>query len=261
MLQSEPRFFAKIAETAEEFHSALRLRYEVFVKELGSAGPLVDHENAFEQDEFDPYFDHLILYDLANSANSTSGIVGVYRLLPYDKALELGRFYSEDEYDLGPLKASGRKLLELGRSCLHQDYRGGSAMYHLWQALSEYVLQRDIEILFGVASFHGTDVSQLAEPLTLLHHNYLAPVDLRVQAKDPNSHRMDLVDPAGLNRRKAMIAVPSLIKAYLRLGGVVGEGAYIDHAFNTTDVCLILDTKKLNTRQKRIYVKQESSKR
>lgn len=261
MLQSEPRFFAKIAETEEEFHSAHRLRYEVFVKELGSSGPLVDHQNALEKDEFDPHFDHLILYDLAKPECSTSGVVGVYRLLPHDKALKLEKFYSEGEYDLKPLKTSGRRLLELGRSCLHQDYRGGSAMYYLWQALSEYVLQRDIEILFGVASFHGTDISKLAEPLSLLHHNHLAPINLRVRAKDPNSQRMDLIHLADLNRPKAMIAVPSLIKAYLRLGGVVGEGAYIDYAFNTTDVCLILDTKKLNARQKSIYIKQKSFKR
>lgn len=260
MLQSEPKFFVKIAETEEEFHSAHRLRYEVFVKELGSSGPLIDHKNLLEKDEFDPYFDHLILYDLAKHECSTSDVVGVYRLLPHDKALELGRFYSEGEYDLDVLKASGRRMLELGRSCLHQNYRGGSAMYYLWKALSEYVLQRNIEILFGVASFHGTDIAKLSEPLSLLHHNHLAPINLRVRAKDPNSQRMDLVHLNDLNRPKAMIAVPSLIKAYLRLGGVVGEGAYIDRAFNTTDVCLILDTKKLNSRQRSIYVKPESYK-
>ena len=258
MLHNEPRFFAKIAETTEEFHSAQRLRYEVFVKELGGAGPLVDHENALEKDELDPYFDHLILYDLAKPICSTSRVVGVYRLLPHDKAMQLGKFYSEVEYDLEPLKSSGRRLLELGRSCLHQDYRGGSAMFYLWQALSDYVLERDIEILFGVASLHGTDISKLAEPLSLLHYNHLAPIDLRVQAKDPNSHRMDLIHPSDLNRSKAMISVPSLIKAYLRLGGVVGKDAYIDYAFNTTDVCLILDTKKLNTRRKRIYVNRKA---
>ena len=53
--------------------------------------------------------------------------------------------------------------------------------------------------------------------------------------------------------RKAMLDTPALIKAYLRLGGVVGDGAYVDHAFNTTDVCLVLDTAKMNERQRRIY--------
>ena len=259
MLHNEPRFFAKIAETKEEYHSAQRLRYEVFVKEFGSAGPLVDHKSALEKDELDPYFDHLILYDLAKPKCITPSVVGVYRLLPHDKALKLGKFYSEVEYDIEPLRASGRRLLELGRSCLHQDYRGGTAMFYLWQALSDYALERNIEILFGVASFHGTNISKLAEPLSILHYDHLAPKDLRVRAKHPNSHRMDLIHPADLNRSKAMISVPALIKAYLRLGGVVGQGAFIDHTFNTTDVCVILDTKKLNIKNRKIYVKQEGS--
>ena len=86
-----------------------------------------------------------------------------------------GRFYSESEYDLTPLKASGRRLLELGRSCVHPDHRGGTAMFQLWNALADYVLERGIEVLFGVASFHGTDVAALAQPLAWLHHHHLAP--------------------------------------------------------------------------------------
>jgi putative hemolysin len=64
---------------------------------------------------------------------------------------------------------------------------------------------------------------------------------------------MNLIPEAELDRRAAMVSIPSLIKAYLRLGGVVGEGAFVDHAFNTTDVCLIIDTAVMTERQKRIY--------
>ena len=124
-------------------------------------------------------------------------------------------------------------------------------MHHLWAALGRYVAEHEIEVLFGVASFHGTDTAALAEPLSLLHHRHLAPADLRVRAREITP--MDLIPEAELDRRKAMLAVPSLIKAYLRLGGTVGEGAYIDRAFNTTDVCLILDTKQMSARQTRFY--------
>jgi putative hemolysin len=124
-------------------------------------------------------------------------------------------------------------------------------MHHLWAALAGYVAEYEIEVLFGVASFHGTDTAALAEPLSLLHHRHLAPPELRVRAREYAP--MDLIPEAELDRRKAMLAVPSLIKAYLRLGGTVGEGAYIDRAFNTTDVCLILDTKQMSARQMRFY--------
>ena len=53
-----------------------------------------------------------------------------------------------------------------------------------------------------------------------------------------------------------MLAVPPLIKAYLRLGGFVGEGAFLDHAFNTTDVCLVLDTARMNEKNRALYTKE-----
>ncbi|MCA0906588.1 GNAT family N-acetyltransferase [Ruegeria marisrubri] len=248
MPDAGPSFTIKLAETQDELRAAQRLRYDVFVRELGGGGALVDHVAGLERDRFDPYFDHMLAIH-----DATGEVVGVYRLLPGDRAAELGQFYSEDEYDLSVLKQSGRKLLELGRSCLHRDYRGGTAMYHLWNGLSRYVAERQIEVLFGVASFHGTDVQELAQPLSMLHHNHLAPPDLRVRAQPSVFQTMDLVAPDALDRRRAMVQVPALIKAYLRLGGFVGEGAFIDHTFNTTDVCLILDTTRMNERQKRIY--------
>lgn len=250
MPDTGPGFTVKIAETDEELRAAQALRYEVFVRELGGSGAMVDHDAGLERDRFDPFFDHLIVTD-----NRTGRVVGVYRLLRDDQARAAGQFYSEDEYDLSRLRQSGRRLLELGRSCLHRDYRGGMALYHLWTGLSDYVEAHGIEILFGVASFHGTNIAALAQPLSLLHHQHLAPPALRVRAQPAFFRRMDLIAPEMIDRRRAMLEIPALIKAYLRMGGYVGEGAYIDHAFNTVDVCLILDTAHLNERQRRLYAR------
>ncbi|MDF3384175.1 MULTISPECIES: GNAT family N-acetyltransferase [Sulfitobacter] len=239
-------FQVRLAQTEADVQAAQRLRYDVFVRELGGGGPMVDHAAGLERDRFDPYFDHLLLTD-----RRSGKLAGVYRVMRGDMAARAGGFYSAAEYDLAPLVQSGRKLLELGRSCLDPAYRGGTAMHHLWAALAGYVAEYEIEVLFGVASFHGTDTAALAEPLSLLHHRHLAPPELRVRAREYAP--MDLIPEPELDRRKAMLAVPSLIKAYLRLGGTVGEGAYIDRAFNTTDVCLILDTKQMSARQMRFY--------
>jgi len=258
MAETAPSFRVKIAGTEAELRAAQALRYEVFVRELGGGGDMVDHANGLERDRFDPYFDHMLVID-----QTTDRVAGVYRLLRDDQARAAGGFYSEGEYDLAVLKSGGRKLLELGRSCLHRDYRGSMAMYHLWSGLAGYVADHQIDILFGVASFHGTDLRALAAPLSLLHHYHLAPPDLRVRthmgahmgAHAGQFQPMNLIDPATLDRPRAMRAVPALIKAYLRLGGVVGEGAYVDRAFNTTDVCLVMDTARLNSRQSRLYTK------
>ena len=255
MTSEPPRLFTKLAQTGDDVRAAQRLRYEVFVRELGSDGEGVDHDLQLETDRFDPYFDHLLLIDRDAPSNVSSGVVGVYRLLRQDQADKIGQFYSEDEYDLTRLKDSGRTLLELGRSCLLPDYRGGAGMYLMWNALAEYVEQHKVEVLFGVASFHGTDLEVLAEPLSLLHHRHLAPEDLRVRTVETYFQPMNLVNKEELNAKSAMLAVPALIKAYLRLGGYVGDGAFVDHAFNTTDVCLILDTARMNARHKSIYEK------
>lgn len=247
-LTSAPSFTVHLAQSEAELNAAKRLRYQVFVEELGGGGSLVNHEEKLEQDRFDPYFDHLLLTD-----QTCDKVVGVYRVMRRAQAEAAGSFYSASEYDLEPLLTSGRTLLELGRSCLHADYRGGPALYHLWSGLAAYIAQHKIEVLFGVASFHGTDPRALAAPLSLLHHRHLAPEELRVRAQPAAFQPMDLIAEEQLDRRAAMLQVPSLIKAYLRLGGFVGQGAYIDHAFNTTDVCLLLDTAKMNQRQARIY--------
>lgn len=246
MQPQPPEFSVKLASCEKDLLAAQRLRYDVFVRELGGGGSMVDHAAGLERDRYDPYFDHMLVTD-----ETTGRLAGVYRLLRDDQAAAAGQFYSEDEYDLSALRGSGRRLLELGRSCLHADYRGGTAMYHLWSGLARYVADHGIEVLFGVASFHGTDPAKLAEPLSLLHQRHLAPEDLRTRSN--SFQTMDLVDAAYLDRKRAMTAVPALIKAYLRLGGFVGEGAYIDRAFNTTDVCLILDTARMNDRQRKIY--------
>lgn len=249
MTTEAQQFAVRLAQTEDDLRAAQRLRYEVFVQELGGDGALVDHAARLEQDRFDPHADHLLVTDTADADR----VVGVYRLLRQDQAAAAGQFYSEGEYDLAALRASGRKLLELGRSCLHPDYRGGGAMFALWQGLAAYVLDHEIEVLFGTASFHGTDVAAIAQPLAFLHHRHLAPDALRVRARA--FQRMDLIPEDALDRLTAMREMPALIKAYLRLGGCVGEGAFIDHDFNTIDVCLVMDTDRMNTRQRDMYTK------
>ena len=235
-----------LAVSEADLRDAQALRYRVFVDELGAGGQGVDHQAGIETDRFDDFADHLILRETAQGR-----LIGVYRLLTAVQARTAGGFYSESEYDLESLKASGRRLLELGRSCVDPAHRNGAALFHLWSGLARYVERQGAELLFGVASLPGTDMRELAEPLSLLHHSYLAPEALRPRARI--FQPMDLVAEDALDRRAAMIALPALVKAYLRLGGMVGEGAFIDRAFNCTDVCMVMDTAALNARHAKLY--------
>jgi putative hemolysin len=252
----DPHFDLHLARDQADLRAAQRLRYDVFIAELGGDGTLVDHDARLEADRFDPHFDHLLLRDLRRAPDDQ--VIGVYRVMRADQARAAGQFYSEDEYDLSPLRSSGRALLELGRSCVHRDYRGGMAMMHLWTGLARYIAEHRIEVMFGVASFHGTDATALAAPLSLLHHRHLAPPDVRPVARAPGFQRMDLIAEAALDRVAAIRATPALIKAYLRLGGFVGQGAFIDRPFNCIDVCLVMDVARMSPKHRAIYQKGAS---
>jgi len=126
----------------------------------------------------------------------------------------------------------------------------------LWNGLADYVLARGIEVMFGVASFPGADPAPHAQALAWLHHHHLAPPALRVRARPAGFHPMDRLPAAALDRRVALAAMPPLIRGYLRLGGMVGEGAWIDRAFNTTDVCLIVDTSAMSERHHDFYTRK-----
>jgi putative hemolysin len=116
-------------------------------------------------------------------------------------------------------------------------------------------LQNDVEVMFGAASFYGTDLPALAQPLSYLHHNHLAPIELRVSARAASRAGMNTVALDQIDTRAAMAAIPPLIKAYLRLGGYVGDGAWVDHAFNTTDVCVVMDTEAMSARHRAFYTR------
>jgi putative hemolysin len=239
MLQTASSLHVALARSEADRRAAQALRYEVFVREMGGTGAGVDHGARLERDRFDAHADHLLLRDDARKG----AVVGVYRLLREDQAIRTNGFYSATEFDVAKLENSGRRLLELGRSCLHPDYRGGAGMRALWQGVADYVARHQIDLLFGVASFAGTQLTPLQQPLSHLHHAHLAPPDLRVTSRAPE--RVELLPPERIDRKAAMRATPALIKAYLRLGGFIGEGVFVDHAFRTTDVCLILDTHRI----------------
>lgn len=248
------RFTVRLAEGDEDVAAAQRLRYRVFVEEMGARPSEEDRALRRERDDFDPYFDHLLLIDNEMRPDDPlDRVVGVYRLMRGEVAKHGLGFYGETEYDLTKIKNYPRETVELGRSCVGKDYRGGSAMHLLWTGLGQYVANHGIEILFGVASFHGSDPSKLAMPLSYLHHNHLAPEDLRVRAREECFVEMNVIPADQVIRAEALKQIPPLIKAYIRLGGSVGEGAFIDHEFNTVDVCLLMDTTRMVDRYREFY--------
>ena len=253
MKSTSRKLECRLAESDRDVLAAQRLRYKVFVRELGAVGPGVSHQQETESDSFDEWSEHLLLIDTGIAEDSLDYVVGVYRLLRSDIARHKGGFYTSTEFNLSPLLALKRPQVELGRTCVHADYRGGASMYLLWNGLANYVLKHEIEIMFGTASFIGTEVQKLTLPLSYLHHFHLAPAELRVSVHARQAANVDILPMTKIDRRKATKQLPSLIRAYLRLGGFVGSGAFVDRDFNTVDVCLVMDTGRMNAQRREYY--------
>ncbi|MFK5998273.1 MAG: GNAT family N-acyltransferase [Rhodobacterales bacterium] len=257
MTAAATKFSTKLAETRDEMLAAQKLRYRVFVEELGGTTDQTSAGRGVECDEYDAYYDHLILKD--NTLPEAENVIGVYRLLRSGVKTSGPGFYSAGEFCLDKISSSGRKSVELGRSCVDARYRRGVAMHLLWNGLAEYVSRHNIQILFGVASFHGTDVQAISHGLSFLHHAYQAPEHQRVKAVGENAVAMDILPYDAIDKRKAVRQIPPLIKSYLRVGSMVGEGAYVDHGFNTIDVCLVMDTDQMSRKYRDFYLRDSAA--
>ena len=124
-------------------------------------------------------------------------------------------------------------------------------MHQLWRGLAGLVEQRGAEILFGLASLGGVNSTTRREVLACLHRDHLAPAEMRPTSLAPI--QLQPVHADRIDRRAAMLATPALVKAYLRLGGKVGDGAFFDRRFGCIDVCMILDTARLSEEGKARY--------
>lgn len=228
------------ATTPDELYAAQRLRYDVFFKEFG-AHPSPDVEaQERDFDHYDDYMDHLIVVDPDVSENN--GVVGTYRLMRAEGAKRAGGFYTASQFDITPLLQSGARLLEVGRSCVLAPYRTMPVLQLLWSGIARYISEHQIDLMFGCASFHGTDPDAIKEELSLLYHNHLAHGELRPRALPDLYVDMDMIPRDQIEPRKVFMMLPPLIKGYLRVGATIGDGAVVDEQFNTTDVCIVMPT-------------------
>ena len=248
------QFEARLAITEAEVLAAQKLRYQVFVKEFGAKVSKRNKIDEIEADKFDCFCDHLILIDnWAKGHSNQPSIVGTIRLMESQVAESALGFYSATEYNLDKLIRGNEKSLEIGRACVDKNYRRSLAIHLLWLGLAEYIINRDITLMFGVASFHGTAATKFGSALTLLKEKFSAPKSLNFKAKQVGYLDMSVIPVDFLDHKKAMDQMPSLLKAYLRMGALVSDGAFIDTKFNTIDVGLMAITDLISKKYKGLY--------
>jgi L-ornithine Nalpha-acyltransferase len=242
----------RLAETALDVDAAQALRYRVFYDEMGAKPSVEMARLKRDFDSFDGACDHLLVVDHGRGSGAQA-VVGTYRLIRRTVAERHGRFYSAAEYDIGKIAAYPGEILELGRSCVDASARNRPTMQLLWRGIAAYVFHYDIALMFGCASLPGIDADALAVPLSYLYHHHLAPPALRPRALLERYVDMRRLDPVAFDPARSLAELPPLIKGYLRLGGFVGDGAVIDHQFNTTDVCIVVKTDLITDKYHRHY--------
>ncbi len=217
------------AKHQDEVRQAQRLRYQVFAREMGArlSTPVPDHD----VDRFDDYCEHLLARDQV-----TGQVVGTYRVLTPKQAERAGGAYSDTEFDLSPLQALRPKMAELGRSCVHVDYRQGAVILMLGGALYEFMARNRLETMMGCASIpmlhNGIVTGDVAASVwRQMQEKYLAEPQWRVKAHLPLP--VDQLDSS------LDVDPPALIRGYLRQGAkVLGAPAW-DPDFNTADLPLL----------------------
>lgn len=240
------RYLARLANTPGDLRAAQRLRWRAFMARTGAD----DDGTRLETDDLDPLCLHMLVEEQA-----TGRLVCCYRFLPLADGAEIGRSYSARFYDLGSLAAFEGPMAEMGRFCVDPDCHDPDILRTAWAAMTRFVDQAGIEMLFGCSSFVGTEPEPHAEAFAMLREHHLAPRRWWPRVKAPmvfrfaRALRLRPADP-----RRAMAAMPPLLRSYLAMGGWVSDHAVVDpvlqtmHVFTGVEVRAIPDARKRRMR-------------
>lgn len=242
----------RLARGAADVHALQALRYRVFYEEMAAQPTPAMRAARRDFDDFDEFCDHVLVLDHGDGGRRPS-VVGTYRLLLRSRVPPGAQFYTAGEYDISRLLELDGEMVELGRSCVDARYRSGAAIQILLRAIGAYVAYHDCVAMFGCASLPGVDVAAAADQLSYLYHRHLAPADIRPRALPERYTEMNRVASAALDEKRALATLPPLVKGYLRAGCKIGDGAVVDHQFQTIDVCVVLRTDLVSEKYRSRY--------
>ncbi len=251
----------RLTRNKDERRQVRQLRYEVFVEEEGASATDEQKTLREEYDDFDRFAEYLGVFH-------NGKIVGTYRIIDRNNAEKMGGFYTESEFNISKIKKADGNIAEMSRACVKREYRDNAlVMRMLWAGLGEYVMRRKIAILFGVASWVGTKPVESAQAISYLYYNHLSPLGLRATVLDenfadgvnPKLSRMNILPRDFVDEMDARKQMTPLIKGYLRLGATFGRGVFIDKPFNTYDVFVMVQTKKIDAAYQKHFLGRENA--
>jgi putative hemolysin len=232
---STPRFRLSLAKHMDDLIACQRLRYQVFNCELGEGLP-ESHATGLDHDSFDVVCDHLMVHDV-----STGTLVGTYRMQTGYRAQGNLGYYSAQLFDLHPFEKICGEILELGRACVHEDYRNTTAMFLLWKGIASYATLCNARFLIGCSSLTSQDENEGMALYHTLRDKYLVEPALRTEPNPPFRCR-ESTEPLPPPR------VPRLFRSYLDLSACLCGAPAIDREFRTIDFLTLLDLHRIPDR-------------
>lgn len=237
---SHGRYRTRTADTATDIEAAQRLRQIAFRN--GAA------EEELDQDQFDDICTHILVEDTLEDR-----LICCFRMLHLNAGDEIERSYSAQFYELSALRAFSGPMVEMGRFCIHPDARDPDILRVAWGAMTRYVDENNVELLFGCSSFKGTDADDYLDAFAMLKDRHLAPRRWLPRVKAPSVFRF----AQALRRRKpdaklAMLRMPPLLRTYLVMGGWVSDHAVVDQKMNTLHVFTGLEINAIPPARKRL---------
>ena len=236
LLLGKGRYRARLAQSPQDVAAAQRLRTLAF------------GTGQTDQDDFDPVCAHILVEDVRSSAQ----LVCCFRMLTMNSGADIGRSYSSQFYDLSALEGFSGRMVEMGRFCIHPDYFDHDILRVAWGAMTTYVDENEVRMLFGCSSFAGTETAEYLDAFAMLKHRHLAPKRWLPRVKAPDVFRF----AARLRRRpdvkKAMLRMPPLLRTYLMMGGWVSDHAVVDRRMNTLHVFTGLEIGAIPPSRKRL---------
>lgn len=229
------RYTAFQATDPSDLSAALALRARAF----GLAQP-------YDRDAFDARSSHIVIKETASDT-----VVCCYRLQTL-RGCDIKDSYAAQYYDLAALRSYRGLMMELGRFCVHPDWRDPDIVRLAWAVMTDFVDTNDVGLLFGCSSFAGTDATAYLDAFALLRARYLAPDRWRPKIKAADVYAFDVPPNSTLNVRKAMLALPPLLRTYLMMGGWVSDHAVVDRQMNTLHVFTGLEIGAIPAGRKRL---------
>ena len=229
-------YVARLAQSEDDIRSAQALRHLAF---HGAEG--------LDADQYDVICSHILVEE-----RKSGQLVCCFRMLPLAAGNEISRSYSAQFYELSALEGFEGSMVEMGRFCIHPDWNDPDILRVAWAAMTGYVDDNNIEMLFGCSSFKGTDADPYLDSFAVLRDKHLAPKRWVPRIKAPKVFQFAARLRKKPDLKRAQLKMPPLLRTYLMMGGWVSDHAVVDHDMNTLHVFTGLEINAIPPARKRL---------